>query len=82
MKEETVRLSFDIPIEQHSALKSQCAQARITIKDFLHHLVEQGLNDLKEKELQNQLKQAIQEAKDGKVQSRGSFAKYVDDDEV
>jgi hypothetical protein len=39
MKESVVRLSFDIPIKEHIVLKSECAQARIAMKDFLHDLV-------------------------------------------
>ena len=80
MKEDKVRLSVDIPVNQHSALKSQCAQARITIKDFLHQLVLQGIQDLKKKQLHERLKKSIQQSKGGKVKSRGSFAKYIDDE--
>jgi len=80
MKESTVRLSFDIPVEEHIVLKSECAQARIAMKDFLHDLVLKGIEELREKQLQKRLKKSIQQSKEGKVKSRGSFAKYVDDE--
>lgn len=36
MREHMVRLSFDIPEEAHFLLKTECAQARLTIKDFAY----------------------------------------------
>lgn len=80
MKEHTVRLSFDIPEEEHILLKTGCAQMRIAIKDFLHEMMRRGLQELKEKSLQERLKLSIQQSKEGKVKSRGSFAKYVEDE--
>lgn len=80
MKESMVRLSFDIPVEEHVVLKTECAQARIAMKDFLHDLVLKGIEELKEKQLQKRLKKSIRQSKEGKVRSRRSFAKYVDDE--
>ena len=80
MKENTVRLSFDISIDDHVLLKTTCAQSRIAIKDFMHDAMLRGLNDLKEQQLKERLKKSIQQSKEGKVRSRGSFAKYVEDE--
>lgn len=80
MREHTVRLSFDIPEEEHILLKTGCAQLRIAIKDFLHEMMLKGLQELKEKQLQDRLKKSIQQSKEGKVKSRGSFAKYAKDE--
>lgn len=80
MKEHTVRLSFDVPEEEHILLKIGCAQMRIAIKDFLHEMMRKGLQDIKEKQLQERLKLSIQQSKEGKVKSRGSFAKYVENE--
>lgn len=82
MKQETIRLSFDIPIEEHTLLKAECAQFRISIKDFLHEWMLKGLCELKhkEKELHKRLTQSFKQAKAGKVTSRGSFAKYIEDE--
>jgi hypothetical protein len=80
MKEHMVRLSFDIPEEEHILLKTGCAQLRIAIKDFLHEMMRKGLSELKEKQLQDRLKKSIQQSKEGKLKSRGSFAKYAEDE--
>lgn len=80
MKEHMVRLSFDIPEEEHILLKTGCAQLRIAIKDFLHEMMLKGLRELKNKQLQDRLKKSIQQSKEGKIKSRGSFAKYVEDE--
>ncbi len=77
MKENTVRLSFDVPEEEHVLLKIECAQLRIAIKDFLHEMMLKGLKEIKEKQLQENLRLSIQQSKEGKVKSRGSFAKYA-----
>lgn len=80
MKEHMVRLSFDIPEEEHILLKMGCAELKITIKEFLHELTLKGLDELKKKQLQERLKKSIQQSKEGRVKSRGSFAKYVKDE--
>lgn len=80
MKKNTVRLSFDIPEDEHILLKIGCAQLRIAIKDFLHEMMLKGLQELKERQVQDRLKKSIQQSKEGKVKSRGSFAKYVENE--
>ena len=77
MRKNTVRLSFDIPVNEHILLKTECAQMQVAIKDFLQELVLNGIHNLKEKQLQERLKISIQQSKDGKVKSRGSFAPHV-----
>jgi hypothetical protein len=79
-QQHTVRLSLDIPEEEHILLKTQCAQMRIAIKDFLHEMMRKGLQELKDKQLKERLKLSIQQSKEGKIRSRGSFAKYVEDE--
>jgi hypothetical protein len=80
MRENQVRLSFDISVDEHILLKTACAQARLAIKDFMHEMMLKGLKDLKEGQLQERLKLSIQQSKEGKVKSRGSFAKHVKDE--
>ena len=74
MHDSMVRLSFDIPVEEHISLKTACARLRMTMKEYLQHLVHEGIRDLEEKELKERLKKSIQQAKEGKLRSRGSFA--------
>jgi len=80
MRENMVRISFDIPEDEHTLLKIGCTQARVSIKDFMHQMVLKGIQELEEKKLQERLKLSIQQSKDGKVKSRGSFAKYAKDE--
>lgn len=80
MKQNTKRLSFDVPEDEHILLKTECAQSKISIRDFLHEMMLKGLQELKEKQLRERLKKSIQQSKEGKVNSRGSFAKYVEDE--
>ena len=77
MRENMVRLSFDIPLDEHIMLKTACAQARLAIKDFMHEMMLKGLEELKKKQMKENLKLSIQQSKEGKVRSRGSFAKHV-----
>ncbi|MBS4167707.1 hypothetical protein [Parachlamydia sp. AcF125] len=80
MRENMVRLSFDIPADEHVLLKTACAQSRIAIKDFMHEMMLKGLEDLKQKHLKERLKKSIQQSKEGRVSSLGSFAKYAEDE--
>lgn len=48
MKEKTVRISFDIPPLTHHLLKIACAEAEISIKDFMLGVMMKGIKDLKE----------------------------------
>lgn len=79
MKENMVRLSFDIPVDEHLMLKVGCAQLRIPIKDFLHEWMLKGLEQIQEQQLNERLKKSVKQSKEGKIKSRGSFAKYADE---
>lgn len=74
MREEVVRLSFDISVHEHALLKAACAEAMIPMKDFLHDLVLRGIQELKEK------KSREKESKAGKLEAKASFAECVKDD--
>jgi hypothetical protein len=78
-----VRLSFDVPVEEHIFIKTECAKARIPMKDFLHELVLLGLRDLREKKLMEKLKKSIQQAKEGKVRTMtlSELEKFAEDGE-
>lgn len=52
MRDDVVRLSFDISVNEHALLKAACAEAMIPMKDFLHDLVLKGIQELKDKNLQ------------------------------
>lgn len=66
MKQNTVRLSFDIPEDEHTMLKIACAQAKLAIKDFVHEMILKGLQDFKKEEFRKRLKESIRQSKEGK----------------
>lgn len=56
MRDDVVRLSFDISVHEHALLKAACAEAMIPMKDFLHDLVLRGIQELREKKSQEKKK--------------------------
>lgn len=57
MRDDVVRLSFDISAHEHALLKSACAEAMIPMKDFLHDLVLRGIQELKNKKTKEKLRE-------------------------
>jgi hypothetical protein len=72
MKKNMVRLSFDIPEDEHTMLKITCAQARLAIKDFAHAMILKGIEEFKKDEFKKRLKESIQQANDGNSRIIGS----------
>lgn len=66
---ETVRLSFDVPIEEHILIKTECVRSRIAVKDFLHNLVKLGLEEYKRAKFKQKMEKSIQQAKEGKTRT-------------
>jgi len=66
---ETVRLSFDVPVEEHIMYKTECVKSHIPIKDFLHNLVILGMKEYRKSQFKKEMKQSIQQAKKGKVRT-------------
>lgn len=79
----SVRLSIELPIDEHIYIKMECARARISMKDFLHAVITASLTTLKEKRLMERLKKSIQQAKEGKVttMSLSELEKFVEDEQ-
>lgn len=76
MRDDVVRLSFDISVHEHALLKAACAESMITMKDFLHDLVLSGIQELKEKKSHEKSK----EKKAGKFETKTFFAECVKDE--
>ncbi len=66
MRENTVRLSFDIPEDEHYTLKTLCVHARLSIKDFVHAMILKGIQELRKDEFKKRLKESIQQSKERK----------------
>lgn len=80
MRDDVIRLSFDISIHEHAMLKAACAEAIIPMKDFLHDLVLKGIQELREKQLKKRSEKSISQSKNGKFKSKASFAECVKDE--
>ncbi len=76
MRDDVVRLSFDISVHEHALLKAACAEAMIPMKDFLHDLVLKGIEELREKKSQEKIKKS--EA--SKQEAKPYLAECVKDD--
>lgn len=63
MRENMVRLSFDIPEDEHFILKNACVQAKVSIKDYVHGMLLKGLEDLKKDAFKKRLKESIKQSK-------------------
>ena len=70
MRDDVVRLSFDISVHEHALLKAACAEAMIPMKEFLHDLVLRGVQELKEKKSSQKSK----ESKADKIEAKAAFA--------
>jgi hypothetical protein len=72
MSKETVRVSFDVPVDEHILYKMECVKTRVPIKDFIHTLVIMGMKEYKKAKLNEKLSRSIQQAKKGKVRTISS----------
>lgn len=77
MRDDVIRLSFDISIHEHAMLKAACAEAMIPMKDFLHDLVLKGIQELREKQLK---KRSEKPTRNEKFKSKVSCAECVKDE--
>lgn len=66
---DIVRLSFDVPAEEHIMYKTESVKSRMPIKDFLHTLVILGMQEYKKRQFQERMEKSIQQAKEGKVRT-------------
>jgi hypothetical protein len=62
----SVRVSFDLPLEEHIFIKMECARNRIAIREFLHGLVAKGVEEYKKCQLNTKLRKSLKDSKSGK----------------
>lgn len=63
----TVRVSFDVPIDEHTFVKSACVEAHINFRDLMQDVFHKTVEELKKKKLHDILTKGFQEAKEGKT---------------
>lgn len=64
---ETVRVSFDVPIEEHTFVKAACVEAQINFRDLMKDVFHRTVEELKKKKLNDILTKSFQEAQEGKT---------------
>lgn len=79
---DTVRVSFNMPVEEHIMIKTDCVKSRIAMQDYLHKLVLIGLEQVHKDKLKKELQESILQAKEGKVTTMTfeELERFVDDD--
>ena len=77
----TVRVSFDVSAKDHSFLKSECAKARMPLKNLMKEVFQKTVEEYRKKQLDERLKEGIQEAKEGKgrVLDVSRFKEFADE---
>ena len=72
---EKVRVSFDVPAEEHIFLKSACVNSRITFKDLMQKVFHETVEAFKKEELKARIVKGINESKEGNE-------RYISQDEL
>ena len=63
---EKVRVSFDVPIEEHTFIKTECAKSRIAFKELMRDVFHKTYEEMKKKEFQDELLRGFQDSYEGK----------------
>lgn len=64
---ETVRVSFDFPIVEHTFVKAAFVEAHINFRDLMKDVFHRTAEELKKKRLHNMLRKGFQEVEEGKT---------------
>ncbi len=56
----TVRVSFDVPIDEHTFLKTECTKSRIYVRDLLRQFFHEKVEELRKNKLHEKLKKGIE----------------------
>jgi len=64
---ETVRVSFDVPIEDHTIVKAACVEAHINFRDLMKDVFHKKAEELKKQKLHDMIRNGFQEASEGKT---------------
>jgi hypothetical protein len=66
-RKETVRVSFDVPIEEHTFLKTECTKSRIPFRNLMRQVFHKTVEELRKKQLHDMLNQGFQQSYEGKT---------------
>lgn len=82
---QTIRVSFDVPVDDHTFLKTECTKSRRSFGKLMQESFHRTVEEFKKKQLNDRLAQGMQEAKEGKgriisQEELDSWAKMVDNE--
>lgn len=63
----TVRVSFDVPEEEHTLVKSDCAKNRIALRSLLKDIFHKTAEEVKKKQLHDMINRGFQDVYEGKT---------------
>ncbi len=66
MKGQTVRVSFDVPIEEHTFVKADCVSSHISFAEFMRKVFHDLYQQKKKENLHKQLMKGFQNSYEGK----------------
>lgn len=64
---ETVRVSFDVPEEEHNFLKRECVKARIPFRNLMQKVFHNTVEEFRKNQLHEMLNQGFQNSYEGKT---------------
>lgn len=64
-----VRVSFDVPIEEHTFLKAECAKNRIVFRDLMKEMFHKTVEEMRKKELRDILLQGFKDSYEGRTKT-------------
>ncbi len=64
---QTKRVSFDVPLEDHTFLRIECAKAHIPFRDLMKEVFHKTVKAIKKKKLHGVLEEGFQESYEGKT---------------
>lgn len=62
LAKKSIRVSFDVPIDDHTFLKTECTKARIPLRNLMQEVFHKTVEDFRKKELKERLMRGFQES--------------------
>lgn len=67
MKGKTVRVSYDVPIEEHTFIKAYCVNSHISFAEVMRKAFHELYEQKKKENLHKQLAKGFQQSYEGKI---------------
>ncbi len=64
---DKVRVSFDVPVEEHTFIKSKCVKSRIAFKELMQEIFHKTYTEMKKNELHHMILKGFEDSYAGKT---------------